>query len=470
MSEPAANNNNNNLATAKALEVVILAAGKGSRMKSKTPKVLHELAGKPLLGHVLDATQSLQPQAIHIVVGHGKDEVMAAYADWSINWVEQEQQLGTGHAVQQVLPHIDAEADVLILTADVPLIRSTTLERLVKQTRAFPLTLLTAEFDDPFGLGRIVREGDSVVGIVEQKDCTDEQAQLREINSGIMCAQAELLIYCLERLNCNNAQNEYYLTDIVGLAHKDGNPISAVQPENIHEVEGINSRAQLAAVERIYQKQQVQKLMDDGVTVIDPNRLDIRGDVTIGQDTTIDVNVVISGPTVIGNNCSIGPNCVISASTIAEASNILANSVLESVRIGEQVNVGPFARLRPGTELGDQVRIGNFVETKNAKFSTGAKANHLSYVGDASVGSNTNIGAGVITCNYDGANKHQTKIGNEVFVGSDSQLVAPVEIGDGATIGAGSTITSNVKEGQLAISRAKQRQIAGWQRPKKPKK
>lgn len=458
---------NSNNSRSAALEVVILAAGKGSRMKSDLPKVLHLLAGKPLLGHVLDATNLLEPKAIHVVVGHGKEQVIEHFSGHSINWVEQEQQLGTGHAVQQVMPHIDAASNVLILTADVPLIHSATLRCLVEQMQAFPLTLLTAEFADPTGLGRIIRDGDSVAGIVEQKDCTVEQAQICEINSGIMCVRAGLLADCLQQLNCNNAQQEYYLTDIVGLAYSNGNPIAAAQPQNVHEVEGINSRVQLAAVERIYQKAKVQELMEQGVTVMDPDRLDLRGDIQVGRDTVIDVNVVITGATKIGQNCSIGPNCLIGDSIIADGSHILANSVLESVTIGQQVNVGPFARLRPGTTLADQVRIGNFVETKNAQFASGAKANHLSYVGDASVGTNTNIGAGVITCNYDGAYKHQTVIGNEVFVGSDSQLVAPVEIADGATIGAGSTITSNVHENQLAISRAKQRQIDGWQRPKK---
>ncbi|MEM7358053.1 MAG: bifunctional UDP-N-acetylglucosamine diphosphorylase/glucosamine-1-phosphate N-acetyltransferase GlmU [Pseudomonadota bacterium] len=454
-----------------ALEIVVLAAGKGSRMRSALPKVLHRVAGKPLLGHVLDAAAVLDPDKIHVVVGHGKDEVMAAFAGQDIHWVEQKEQLGTGHAVQQVLPAIDETANVLMLTADVPLIRSTTLAPMVAAMEAFPLALLTAIVDDPTGLGRILRdESDGVCGIVEQKDASAEQRAIREINSGILCARAADLNYWLGQVNNDNAQQEYYLTDIVAIAHEQGNPVTAYQPEDNFEVEGINSRVQLARVECLYQQQQAKALMESGVTIIDPHRIDIRGDVSIGRDTVIDVNVVLEGPTSIGSNVHIAPNCVITASDVGDDSHIHANSVLEQVVIGEHVNVGPFARLRPGTQLGNQVRIGNFVETKNAKLDEGAKANHLSYVGDATVGKNTNIGAGVITCNYDGANKHQTTIGDDVFVGSDSQLVAPVEIEEGATIGAGSTITNKVEKDQLAISRGKQRQIDGWQRPKKTPK
>lgn len=452
------------------LEVIILAAGKGTRMKSALPKVLHEVAGKPLLGHVIDAARAINPSKIHVVVGHGKEQVQAAFAGQDINWVEQEQQNGTGHAVQTALPSVDPNANVLMLTADVPLISSDTLGRLAEHMLAFPLALLTAKVENPFGLGRIVRQGDSVIGIVEEKDCSTEQRKINEINSGIMCARKAELETWLKNIDTDNAQGELYLTDIVGLAYQSGNPIAALQPLDNAEVEGINSRQQLAQVERAYQRLRANQLMDAGVTIIDPQRIDIRGDVEIGQDTVIDINVVITGPTKIGSKVRIAPNCVITASQIGDNTQIHSHTVLEQTVLGEQVNVGPFARLRPGTELSDEVRIGNFVETKNAKLAQGAKANHLSYVGDSTVGKNTNIGAGVITCNYDGANKHQTTIGDDVFVGSDSQLVAPVEIGDGATIGAGSTITNKVDAKQLAISRGRQRQIDNWVRPTKSNK
>lgn len=452
------------------LEVIILAAGKGTRMKSSLPKILHCIGGEPLLAHVLGAAQALQPNRIHVVVGHQQAAVREAFAEEDVNWVEQTEQLGTGHAVQQALPLVADSAQVLMLSADVPLINPSTLARLVEQMQAFPLALLTAEVADPFGLGRILRDGDSVVGIVEEKDCTPAQRTITEINSGIMCARASDLRGWLNQISSDNAQNEYYLTDIVELAYKDGNPIAAAHPEQLAEIEGINSRQQLAAVERHYQRQRAEQLMQAGVTVIDPTRLDIRGDVKVGTDTVLDINTVLIGPTEIGANVTIAPNCTITASRIGDHSTVHANSVLEGATLAEHVNVGPFARLRPGTELAESVRIGNFVETKNAKLGAGAKANHLSYVGDATVGAKTNIGAGVITCNYDGANKHQTTIGEDVFVGSDSQLVAPVVIGDGATIGAGSTITNSVATNQLAISRGRQRQVENWKRPQKTQK
>ena len=439
-------------------------------MRSALPKVLHEVAGKSLIAHVVEAASALKPAAIHVVVGHGKEQVMASLPEHEINWVEQLEQNGTGHAVQQALPSVGDDANVLMLTADVPLIASETLSQLAEHMQAFPLALLTAHVPNPFGLGRILREGDSVVGIVEEKDCTSEQRAITEINSGIMCARSADLKSWLSEVGNSNAQGEYYLTDIVGIAYSHGSPIAALHPSELVEIEGINSRQQLAQVERAYQQQRAAALMDQGVTIIDPARIDIRGDVEIGADTIIDVNCVIEGPTKIGSNVRIAPNCVISAAQIGDDCALHANSVVENAVLGERVNVGPFARLRPGTELADEVRIGNFVETKNAKLAKGAKANHLAYVGDSTVGARTNIGAGVITCNYDGANKHQTTIGDDVFVGSDSQLVAPVVIADGATIGAGSTITSDVKENQLAISRGRQRQIDNWERPSKDKK
>jgi len=461
------------------LHVVILAAGKGRRMRSAIPKVLHQVAGKSLLGHVLDTALALEPTKVHVVVGHEKQSVIEHFKDHPqtdlINWVEQAEQLGTGHAVSQALPSIGSEiengAHVLMLTGDVPLIQSTTLESLCAQMRSHPLAVLTAFVDDPFGLGRMVRDDtNAITGIVEQKDASPEIQAIKEINSGILCAHGEQLKLWLSQIDKQNAQGEYYLTDIVALAYQSGNPIATIQANDNIEITGINSRSQLAQAERAYQTQQAERLMDAGVTIIDPARIDIRGDVQIGQDTIIDVNVVIQGPTTIGTNVSIAPNCVITQSSLGDNVAVHPNTVIENSILGKAVNVGPFARLRPGTELSEGVKIGNFVETKNAQLAAGSKVNHLSYVGDATVGSNTNIGAGVITCNYDGANKHKTVIGEDVFVGSDCQLIAPVTIADGATIGAGSTISNDVDAKQLAISRSKQRQIDNWQRPSKTNK
>jgi len=451
-----------------SLEVIILAAGKGSRMRSNLPKVLHQVAGKPLLAHVLDTARKLEPIKIHVVVGHGKQQVMQRFNDAKVNWVEQAQQNGTGHAVQEVLPHINEKSSILMLTADVPMISNETLKPMVDAMQAFPLALLTATVPNPNGLGRIIRTDDNgVCGIVEHKDASAEQKKIQEINSGILCARAKELKLWLSQIKSENAQKELYLTDIVEIAHQAGSPITAYMADDHNEVHGINTRVQLAEVERQHQRQRAKKLMNSGVTIIDPSRIDIRGDVEIGVDTIIDVNTVIVGPTRIGDNVTIAPNCVITASEIGDHSQIHPNTVIEQTMIGEHVNVGPFARLRPGTQLANEVRIGNFVETKNAKLDGGSKVNHLSYVGDSTVGSNTNIGAGVITCNYDGAQKHHTMIGNDVFVGSDCQLVAPIKIEDGATIAAGSTITNNVGKDQLAVSRGRQRVIDGWQRPTK---
>lgn len=461
--------------TKKPLHIVILAAGKGSRMRSSLPKVLHKVAGKSLLAHVVDAALTLDPDQIHVVVGHGKNQVIDAFelhpSKELLTWVEQTEQLGTGHAVAQAIPSIGDNASVLMLTADVPLIKASTLSAMVDAMQSAPLALLTAVVDNPFGLGRILRdETNSVTGIIEEKDASDSVRQITEINSGIICAHKDVLTQWLQNVSNDNAQSEYYLTDVVGLAHTSGALIATMQPQDNTEINGINSRSQLALVERLYQLAQAEKIMASGVTIIDPARFDVRGDVIIGEDTIIDVNVIIEGPTVIGSNVKIGPNCVIQASEIAGGAIIYANTVIENSILGANVLIGPFARLRPGSNLADNVKIGNFVETKNAQLSEGVKVNHLSYVGDASVGSNTNIGAGVITCNYDGANKHQTTIGRDVFVGSDCQLIAPVTVADEATIGAGSTITSNVGEGELVMSRSKQRKITGWQRPTKKSK
>ncbi len=454
------------------IHAVILAAGKGSRMRSKLPKILHKVGGKTLVEHVVDTTLSLNADRIHVIVGHGKEQVIEQFSAHphkdKLNFVEQKEQLGTGHAVQQALPEIPDHAAVLMLTADVPLIASSTLSSMLESMVSHTLTVLTAVVESPYGLGRITRdETDAVSGIVEEKDATESQRAINEINSGIMCARSAELKIWLGQVDDNNKQREYYLTDIVSLAYQSGNPITTIQPANNSEVEGINSRVQLAQVERTYQRNKANELMLSGVTIMDPERLDIRGDVNIGMDSVIDINVVISGNTTIGQGVTIYPNCVISDCQIGDGTVIFANTVLEQSSIGDNNQIGPFARIRPGSSLADDVKIGNFVETKKASIRHGAKVNHLSYVGDASVGQNTNIGAGVITCNYDGANKHQTVIGDNVFVGSDCQLVAPVEIGDGATIGAGSTITTNVNKDVLAISRGKQREIKGWQRPVK---
>ena len=458
--------------TNKPLHVVILAAGKGSRMRSKLPKVLHKVANKSLLGHVVDSALELEPNEIHIVVGHGKDQVIEAFDDHhskhKINWVVQAEQLGTGHAVAQAIPTIPNDAVVLMLTADVPLIKATTLSDMVEAINDYPLALLTAFVDKPFGLGRILRDDtNAVVGIMEEKDASDAVRQINEINSGIICAQKEYLSRWLNKVDNNNAQQEYYLTDIVDLAYESGHPITTMQPTDNSEINGINSRSQLALVERLYQREQAEYYMSLGVTLIDPSRFDVRGIVSIGEDTVIDVNVVFEGTCVIGENVRIAPNCVIKNSTIGDDSIILENTVIDGAVIGKNVNIGPFARLRPGSDLANDVKIGNFVETKNAQLAKGVKINHLSYVGDSSIGCNTNVGAGVITCNYDGANKHKTTIGDNVFVGSDCQLIAPVTIEDNATIAAGSTITSNVGKDQLAITRSKQRYIDNWPRPSK---
>ena len=458
--------------TNKPLHVVILAAGKGSRMRSKLPKVLHKVANKSLLGHVVDSALELEPNEIHIVVGHGKDQVIEAFDDHhskhKINWVVQAEQLGTGHAVAQAIPTIPNDAVVLMLTADVPLIKATTLSDMVEAINDYPLALLTAFVDKPFGLGRILRDDtNAVVGIMEEKDASDAVRQINEINSGIICAQKEYLSRWLNKVDNNNAQQEYYLTDIVDLAYESGHPITTMQPTDNSEINGINSRSQLALVERLYQREQAEYYMSLGVTLIDPSRFDVRGIVSIGEDTVIDVNVVFEGTCVIGENVRIAPNCVIKNSTIGDDSIILENTVIDGAVIGKNANIGPFARLRPGSDLANDVKIGNFVETKNAQLAKGVKINHLSYVGDSSIGCNTNVGAGVITCNYDGANKHKTTIGDNVFVGSDCQLIAPVTIEDNATIAAGSTITSNVGKDQLAITRSKQRYIDNWPRPSK---
>jgi bifunctional UDP-N-acetylglucosamine pyrophosphorylase/glucosamine-1-phosphate N-acetyltransferase len=449
------------------LNVVILAAGQGTRMKSCHPKVLHPLAGKPLLGHVIDTARSLNPAKIIVVYGHGGEQVPKALASDDLVWVEQAQQLGTGHAVEQAMSEVDDESSLLILYGDVPLIQPSTLAELIR-LGAEGFGLLTVHLANPSGYGRIVRDSHGAVArIVEDKDASEAERGITEINSGIMCTRAGHMRAWLAKLENDNVQQEYYLTDTIAMAVEAGIPVKTTHPVAEQEVAGINSRSQLAELERYYQLQLAEQLMATGVTIIDPARLDIRGTVSSGQDVTLDINVVLEGTVKLGRNVRIGPGCVIKDSEIADDVEIKAMSVIEQAKIGAGAQVGPFARLRPGTELASNVHIGNYVEIKNSQVGEGSKINHLSYVGDTSVGKAVNIGAGTITCNYDGANKHRTIIGDRAFIGSDTQLVAPVEVGEGATIGAGTTLTNNAPAEELTLSRSKQKTVKGWQRPTK---
>ncbi len=449
------------------LATVILAAGKGTRMKSALPKVLHPIAGKPMVSHVVDAARALAPQSITLVYGHGGEHVRAALSAQSLNWALQAEQLGTGHAVAQAMPFVSEDV-VLILYGDVPLIRPDTLREFVARANADTIALMTLNMDNPTGYGRIIRDADGQVQrIVEQKDANDAELAVDEINTGILACPRAFLADVLPKLKSNNAQGEYYLTDVIGMAVKAGLTIDTMQPAHGWEVDGVNDRVQLARLERIYQGVQAEALMRAGVTVLDPSRLDVRGTLQCGTDIVLDINTVLIGEVTLGDRVSIGPNCVIRNSRIAADTVIEANSVIDGAVIGSGCHVGPFARLRPGTQLADQARIGNFVETKNARLGEGAKANHLSYLGDAEIGAHSNIGAGTITCNYDGVNKSKTLIGDNAFIGSNSALVAPVNIGAGATVGAGSVITADVPDAHLGVGRSKQRNIAGWQRPKK---
>ncbi len=454
-----------------SLNVIILAAGAGTRMRSKLPKVLHEVGGKPMLEHVVDAARQLDARRIQVVYGHGGEAVRSALAHLEVVWVEQGEQLGTGHAVAQTLPHMGAGDTVLVLYGDVPLISAGTLQQVVAVAQQDSLGLLTVRLDDPRGYGRIVRDGQgSVVRIVEEKDASAEERAIAEINTGMLAVSGERLQKWLAVLDNNNAQGEYYLTDIIAMAVRDGVKVSTVAPLWVAEVMGVNNRMQLAEVERHYQRAQAERLMLAGITLRDPARFDVRGELSAGSDVTIDVNVVIEGKVVLGNGVRIGPNVMLRNATIGDDVEILAQCVIEDAVIGAHCRIGPFARIRPETRLASDVHIGNFVEIKKSEIGQGSKINHLSYVGDATVGGNVNIGAGTITCNYDGANKHRTIIGNDVFVGSSTQLVAPVTVGDGATIGAGSTITRDAPPGELTLSRAPQQTRLGWKRPVKKKK
>ncbi len=455
-----------------SVHVVILAAGQGSRMRSNLPKVLHPLAGKPLLHHVIDNAAKLGAEGTHVVIGHGADLVRSSFdktdSNTRIHWSIQEQQLGTGHAVAQALPEVPDDVTVLILYGDVPLTNTGTLEVLLKHVSDKSIALLTVELEDPTGYGRIVRDASGFVqAIVEQKDATPEQLAIREINTGILAAPASKLKEWLPKLSNANAQGEYYLTDIIAMAVSDQMEVAVAHPACEEEVQGVNNRVQLAALERWFQAQQAERLMTEGATVIDPARLDVRGNVTVGKDVFLDINVILEGNITLADGVVIGPNCIIKNAKIGEGSHIHANSIVEDTTVGASVSVGPFARLRPGTQLADRSKVGNFVETKKTIVGEGSKINHLSYVGDAELGANVNVGAGTITCNYDGVNKFKTEIGDDVFVGSNSSLVAPVKIGEKSTIGAGSTVTKDIEPAQLAVARSKQRNIDGWQRPVK---
>lgn len=437
-------------------------------MKSALPKVLHKIAHKPLLGHVLDVAQQLGAHSTHVVYGHGGEQVKNALSHYNVSWVLQDEQLGTGHAVDQAAPAIDDNQTVLILYGDVPLIQKETLIELIKAASNKALGLLTAHLDDPTGYGRIIRnDTGNVVKIVEQKDANDEEKQVTEINTGMLALDSTQLKSWLKKLENNNAQGEYYLTDIIGIAANEGVTINTVHPAYLKEIEGVNNKLQLAQLEREYQMDQAKKLMEQGVTLKDPSRFDLRGELEVGRDVTIDVNVIIEGKVKLGDNVIISSNNIIKDSTVGNNVIIQPNCVIESSNIGDDCVIGPFARVRPDTQLARGAKIGNFVEIKKSTIGEGSKVNHLSYIGDTTMGKDVNIGAGTITCNYDGANKHQTIIGDNAFIGSDTQLVAPVEVGEGATIGAGSTISHDAPKGELTLSRAPQKTRQGWKRPVK---
>lgn len=449
------------------LEVIILAAGQGTRMQSTLPKVLHLLAGKPLLEHVIGAAQRLEPRAVHVVIGHGSEAVQTALSHYRVNWVMQQQQLGTGHGVLQAMPAVSPTSTVLVLYGDVPLIGQTTLQALVSMAAGGP-ALLTATVADPTGYGRILRDGSgALVGVVEHRDASDAQRDISEINTGVLAAPAQDLFEYLPRVGNDNTQGEYYLPDILSLAVAEARVVGSCQAESELEVLGVNDQLQLQQLERECQRRQAEQLMRAGVALADAGRIDIRGTLRCGTDVRIDVNVVFEGEVSLGNNVVIGPNCVLRDVSVGNGATIHAMSHLQEAQVGPGCSVGPYARLRPGTRLADGARVGNFVETKKTNIGPGSKVNHLSYIGDCEMGPGVNIGAGTITCNYDGVNKHQTDIGANVFVGSNSTLVAPLLIADGGFVAAGSTVTKTVDRDELAVSRPRQRNIQGWQRPGK---
>ena len=454
-----------------SLNVIILAAGKGTRMRSDLPKVMHPLGGRPLLWHVLETARELSDARIHVVVGHGAELVRERFPDADVEWVIQPEQLGTGHAVDHAMPDIPDDASVLVMYGDVPLVSKSTLTPLCAIAEQGFLAVLTAELDDPTGYGRIMHHADgSISGIVEEKDASSSERLIKEVSTGFLAAPAAKLRRWLDALDNDNAQGEYYLTDVVARAVADGASVRGVAAESIEEVLGINDRLQLAAQERRYQRRRAEECMRDGITLIDPERFDLRGSLEAGEDVSIDINAVLEGDIRLGNRVTIGPNVLLRNVTIGDDVTILANCVVEQADIGNGAHIGPFARVRPDTRLAENARVGNFVEIKKSEVGAGSKINHLSYIGDTTVGRDVNIGAGTITCNYDGANKHRTVIGDNAFIGSDTQLVAPVTVGKGATIGAGSTITADTPPGELTLSRSEQQTRKGWQRPKKVKR
>lgn len=452
------------------MNVVILAAGMGKRMQSDLPKVLHPLAGKPLLSHVIGTARSLKPAACCVVYGHGGDAVPTRLAADDLQFVLQQPQLGTGHAVMQAIPHLQDDQPTLVLYGDVPLTDAGTLQALIRQAGKEKLAVLTVELDDPTGYGRIVRDAGRIVRIVEQKDASDTERAIREVNTGILIAPTRELKSWLTKLSNNNAQGEYYLTDIIAQAVSEGIPVESAQPAFVWETLGVNSKVQLAELERIHQRNVAYQLLEQGVTLADPARIDVRGELVCGRDVSIDVGCVFEGRVELADGATIGAHCVISNARIGKAAMIKPFSHIDQAIVGAAAQIGPYARLRPGTELGADTHVGNFVEIKNSQLGAHSKANHLAYIGDAIVGSRVNIGAGTITCNYDGANKHRTIIEDDAFIGSDTQLVAPVTVGKGATLGAGTTLTKDAPADSLTVSRAKQISITGWQRPVKQKK
>ncbi|TGZ99541.1 bifunctional UDP-N-acetylglucosamine diphosphorylase/glucosamine-1-phosphate N-acetyltransferase GlmU [Rodentibacter pneumotropicus] len=453
----------------KTISAVILAAGKGTRMYSDLPKVLHTVAGKPMVKHVIDTANSLGAENVHLIYGHGSELMRERLANEKVNWVLQTEQLGTAHAVQQAAPFFKDNEDIVVLYGDAPLITKETLEKLIAAKPENGIALLTVQLDNPTGYGRIIRENGQVAAIVEQKDANAEQLKIQEVNTGVMVSDGASFKKWLARVGNNNAQGEYYLTDLIALANQDGCQVVAVQATDMMEVEGANNRLQLSALERYYQRKQAERLLLEGVMLADPERFDLRGTLEHGKDVEIDTNVIIEGEVRLGNRVKIGTGCVLKNVVIGDDVEVKPYSVLDDATIGEKAAIGPFSRLRPGAELAAETHVGNFVEIKKSIVGKGSKVNHLTYVGDSEIGANCNIGAGVITCNYDGANKFKTIIGDNVFVGSDTQLVAPVTIEDGATIGAGSTITRNVGKDELVITRVPQRHIQNWQRPVKKK-
>lgn len=455
--------------TNKTRSAVILAAGKGTRMYSDLPKVLHTVAGKPMVKHVIDTANSLGAENVHLIYGHGGELMRERLANEKVNWVLQTEQLGTAHAVQQAAPFFKDNEDIVVLYGDAPLITKETLEKLIAAKPENGIALLTVKLDNPTGYGRIIRENGRVIAIVEQKDANAEQLNIQEVNTGVMVSDGASFKKWLARVGNNNAQGEYYLTDLIALANQDGCQVVAVQATDRMEVEGANNRLQLSALERYYQRKQAERLLLAGVMLADPERFDLRGNLEHGKDVEIDTNVIIEGEVRLGNRVKIGTGCVLKNVVIGDDVEVKPYSILEDSSIGEKAAIGPFSRLRPGAELAAETHVGNFVEIKKSLVGKGSKVNHLTYVGDSEIGSNCNIGAGVITCNYDGANKFKTIIGDNVFVGSDTQLVAPVTVEDGATIGAGSTITRNIGKDELVITRVPQRHIQNWQRPVKKK-